>query len=163
MVTKVKPIPEGYHSVNANLIVKDGVKAIEFYKKAFGAQEMYRKMWPDGRLMHAALKLGDSTVMLGDECPDHPGHEENCPRAPSSIKGSSVNLFIYVDNADAVFKQAVSSGAKGIMPVDNMFWGDRMGMVKDPYGHFWSIATHVEELSPEEMDKRAEAMLNVKA
>jgi PhnB protein len=162
MAAKVKPIPDGYHSVNPNLVVNNGVKAIDFYKNAFGAKEMYRMMAPDGRLVHAALKIGDTIVMLGDECAPHPGHEENCPHAPSSLKGTSVNFFLYVDDVDAVFKKAVSSGAKAAMPIENMFWGDRMGMIKDPSGHFWSIATHVEDPSPEEINRRAEEMFKAK-
>jgi PhnB protein len=162
MAVNVKPIPEGYHSVNPDLVVKNGAKAIEFYKKAFGAREMYRKMTPDNKLMHAALRVGDSVIMLADECDPHPGHDENCVRAPSSIKGTSVNLFLYVDNADNVFKQAVSLGARSIKPVEDMFWGDRMGMLIDPFGHFWSIGTHVEDVGPAEIDRRAEAMFKAK-
>jgi PhnB protein len=162
MAAKVKPIPEGYHSVNPDLVVDNGVKAIDFYKKAFGAQELYRKMNPDNRLMHAALKFGDSIVMLADECPPHPGHEENCVRSPKSLKGTTSNLFFYVDNVDNVFKQAISSGARSVKPIEYMFWGDRMGMLIDPFGHFWSIGTHVEEVSPEEIDKRAESMFKAK-
>ncbi len=162
MAAKVKTMPDGFHSVNPDLVVKDGLKAIEFYKKAFGAQEMYHKMAPDGKLMHAALKVGDSIIMLADECGDHPGHAENCPRSPASIKGTSVNFFLYVENSDEVFKQAVSAGARVVQPVTDMFWGDRVGMVIDPYGHFWSIATHVEDVSPEEIDKRAEEMFKNK-
>jgi PhnB protein len=162
MAKNIRAIPEGYHSVNPNLVVSNGVKAIEFYKKAFGAVESYRKMGPGNRLMHAELKIGDSIVMLGEECPDHPGHAETCPKAPFSLEGTSVNFFLYVENSDDVFKQAINAGARIFKPLENMFWGDRVGMVIDPFGHFWSIATHVEDVSSEEVDKRMEAMFKDK-
>lgn len=149
-----KPIPEGMHTVTPHLIVNAAAKAIDFYKRAFGAQELGRHAMPDGRIMHAAIKIGDSTVFLNDEFPEMGGE-----RAP--VDGHSpVTLNLYVPDADAVFNQAVSAGAKVAMPLENMFWGDRYGTVVDPFGHRWSIATRVEDVTPEEMNRRAEAMFS---
>ena len=144
----VKAIPEGYHTLTPSLTVKDGAKAIDFYKKAFGAQERMRIPGPDGRLMHAELQLGDSIVMLAEEMPDM-----GC-RAPASVGSVSSSLYVYVPDVDAAFKCAVEAGAKALMPPSDMFWGDRFGTVEDPSGHRWGLATHKEDPSPAEMEKR---------
>lgn len=155
MAKKAKPIPKDYHTITPHLSVQNGSQAIEFYKKAFGAEEVYRLDRPDGKLMHAELKIGDSIFMLGDECDSpHPGHE-NCCRSPQALKGTTVNLFMYVKNVDAVVKQALEAGAKEVMPVTDMFWGDRTGQILDPAGHMWMIATHIEDVEPKEMERRA--------
>ena len=144
----VKAVPEGYHTVTASLTVKDGAKAIDFYKKAFGDEERMRLPGPDGRLMHAELKVGDSIVMLGEEMP-----EMGC-KAPVSVGAVSSSLYVYVPDVDAAFKRAVEAGAKALMPPADMFWGDRFGTVEDPSGHRWGLATHKEDPSPAEMEKR---------
>lgn len=147
----VKPIPEGYHSVTPYLVVKGAAKAIEFYKQAFGATETLRMPHPDGRIAHAELKIGDSTIMLADEFP-----ERNI-RGPESLGGSPVMIHLYIGDVDGVARRAVALGAKEIRPVQNQFYGDRSGMFSDPFGHQWNISTHVEDLSPEEIGKRAAA------
>jgi PhnB protein len=144
----VKAIPEGYHTLTPSLTVKDGAKAIDFYKKAFGAEERMRLPGPDGRLMHAELKVGNSIVMLGEEMP-----EMGC-KAPVSVGAVSSSLYVYVPDVDAAFKRAVEAGAKALMPPADMFWGDRFGTVEDPSGHRWGLATHKEDPSPAEMEKR---------
>ena len=151
MASNVKPIPDGYHSVTPYLIVKGAAKAIEFYKQAFGATETFRMPQPDGRIGHSELKIGDSTIMLADEFP-----ERNI-RGPESLGGTPVMIHLYIDDVDTVAKRAVAAGAKEIRPVQNQFYGDRSGMFADPFGHQWNIATHVEDLSPEEIGKRAAA------
>jgi uncharacterized glyoxalase superfamily protein PhnB len=151
MAKAAKPVPEGYHTVSPYLAIRDAAKAIEFYKQAFGAQERYRMPGPDGKLMHAELQIGDSTVMLSDEFP------EMGAVSPQSLNGTTVGIFLCVEDVDAVFKKAVGAGAKVLMPVADMFWGDRFGKVADPFGHQWQIATHKEDMTPEEMAKRAEA------
>lgn len=151
MATQVKPIPEGYHNVTPHLVVRDIAEAIDFYKKALGAQEIYRMDGPDGKLMHAEIKIGDSRVMLSPEC---------CDRgflAPSTQEGISSTLYVYVPDVDLAFDQAVKAGAKVMMAVTDMFWGDRTGEILDPSGHRWSLATHKVDLSPEEIIKGAEA------
>lgn len=147
----VKPIPDGYHSVTPYLILSGGVDAIEFYKKAFGAKEILRMMRPDGRVGHAEIKIGDSTIMLADE------HPEMGARGPKTVGGSPVTIHLYVEDVDAVFSRAVAAGAKVLRPLQNQFYGDRSGGVEDPFGHAWYIATHVEDVSPEELKKRAAA------
>lgn len=149
MATNVKPIPEGYHSVTPYLIVKGAAKAIEFYKQAFGATETLRMAQPDGRIGHAELKIGDSTIMLADEFP------EINARGPESLGGTPVMIHLYVEDVDAVAKKASSAGAKELRPVKDQFYGDRSGMFADPFGHKWNIATHKEDLSDEEIRKRA--------
>jgi uncharacterized glyoxalase superfamily protein PhnB len=152
MQKKVKAIPEGYHTVTPYLAVKGAAKAIEFYKEAFGAKKIELHHSPDGSIMHAVLKIGDSLVMLSDEFP-----QSSCGMAsPQALKGSTVVLHIYVENADAVFNKAVKAGAAVIRPMEDQFWGDRYGQVKDPFGHLWSIATHTADLNQEEMDAGAE-------
>jgi uncharacterized glyoxalase superfamily protein PhnB len=148
----VKPIPEGYPTLTPSLTVRDAAQAIEFYKKAFGAQERFRMPTPDGRLVaHAELKIGDSVFMLADEMPEMPGQE--C-RSPLALEGTPVSFYVYVEDVDAVFERAVAAGATVKMPVQEAFWGDRMGMVADPSGHLWALATHIEDLSPEELAER---------
>lgn len=148
---KVKPIPEGFHSVTPHLVCAGADKALEFYKKAFGAEEICRMPGPDGKsIMHAEMRVGDSIVML---CEEYPGM---C-RGPASLGGSPVTLHVYVTDTDAAFKRALGAGAQVVMPPQNMFWGDRYGKLKDPFGHEWSLATHVEDVPPEEMGKRAAA------
>ena len=141
-----KSIPDGYHSLTPHLIVKDAAKAIEWYAKAFGATEILRMPGPGGKgIMHAEIKIGDSHIMMAEENPAFNS------KSPSTLGGSPVALHLYVEDADKVFKQAVDAGAKAEMPPQDMFWGDRYGKVTDPDGHSWSIATHVKDLSPEEI------------
>jgi PhnB protein len=150
-MSQIKRIPDGYHSITPTLIVKNGVNAIEFYKKVFRAKERMRMMTPDGKaLAHAELQIGDSIVMLSDEFP-----EMKC-LSPESIGGSPVGLFLYVEDVDKTFDQAVAEGAKVLDPVKDQFWGDRHGGIEDPFGHRWSISTHIKDLSQEEMKKAAE-------
>jgi PhnB protein len=151
MAGNVKPIPDGYHSVTPYLIVKGAAKAIDFYKQVFGATETFRMPQPDGRIGHAELKIGNSTIMLADEFP-----ERNIS-GPESLGGTPVMIHLYIDDVDTVAKRAVAAGAKEIRPVQDQFYGDRSGMFADPFGHQWNIATHVEDLSPEEIGKRAAA------
>jgi len=141
-------VPEGYHTVTPALTVKHGAEAIEFYKRAFGAQEVMRMNNPDGKIMHAEIKVGDSRIMLNDEMPDM-----GC-LSPASVGGPTGSLYLYVPDVDAAFQRAVTAGAKVLMPVTDMFWGDRFGQVEDPSGHRWSLATHVEDLAPEEIARR---------
>lgn len=143
----VKPIPEGYHTLTPFLTVRNAVKAIEFYKQAFGAQERGVAKDPNGKVMHAEIKIGDSIIMLSDEFPEFGS------LAPESGGSTSMGLHIYLDNVDQAFDRAVKAGAKVEMPVDDQFWGDRYGRLKDPFGHKWSIATHVKDMSAEEMKR----------
>ena len=149
----VKPIPEGYHTATPYLAVDDAAEAIEYYKKAFGAKERGRMEAPDGTIGHAELEIGDSLVMLSDPFP------QATTRTPKELGGTSASVFMYVEDVDAVVKQAVEAGATVTMEVEDQFWGDRFGTVQDPFGHLWSIATHVEDVPPEEMAKRAEAAM----
>ena len=141
----VKPIPDGYHSITPFLTVRDAARAIEFYKQAFGAVERGVMKGPDGKVMHAELKIGDSLIMLSDEFPEFGA------LSPESIGGSAMGLHIYVDGVDAAFDRAVKAGARVEMPVMDQFWGDRYGKLTDPFGHKWSIATHTKDLSMDEM------------
>jgi PhnB protein len=148
-----KPIPEGFHTVTPSIVVSDSAKAIAFYKKAFGAEERGVHKTPDGKIMHAEIRIGDSVVMLNDEFPGMgPG-----PRSPDTLKGTTAVLHIYTPDVDAAFKRAVDAGAGVIMPVADMFWGDRYAQVTDPFGHRWSIATRKEDVSAEEAVRRGEA------
>jgi PhnB protein len=156
MTSRIKPIPDGYHTATPYLIITNAAQAIEFYKEAFGATELMRLATPDGKLMHAEIKIGDSPIMLCDECPDWNA------LSPQTIGGTTVSIVLYVDDVDAVVNRAVATGATVLMPVEDQFWGDRMGTVVDPYGHKWSIATHTEDVSPEEIDKRAKALFGGK-
>jgi PhnB protein len=148
MANRVNPIPKGYHSVTPYLTVNNAAQALEFYKRAFGAQEVVRMDGPDGKIGHAEIKIGDSMVMLGDEMPGMGN------RSPQSLGGTTAGVMLYVENADAVFSQAVSAGAQVESPLADMFWGDRYGKLKDPFGHSWSVATHIEDVAPAEMSKR---------
>ena len=147
----VKPIPDGYHTATPYLIVDGAARALEFYKQAFGATELMRMPGPDGRVMHAEIRIGDSPIMLADEVPDM-GY-----RSPQAYGGTSVSLLLYVEDVDAAFERAVAAGAKVLRPLQNQFYGDRSGTVADPFGHIWSLASHVEDVSPEEMNARLEA------
>jgi PhnB protein len=149
MSDAVKPVPEGYHTVTPYLIVGDAAGAIDFYKRAFNAVEVFRMTDPGGRVAHAEVKIGDSHVMLADE------HPEINARGPQTIGGSPVSFMIYVDDVDAMVEQATAAGAKLTRPVADQFYGDRTGGVEDPFGHAWYIATHVEDVSPEEIQRRA--------
>ena len=153
----VKAIPERFHSVTPDLVVKGASDAIEFYKRAFGAVENYRHNSPDGNsIVHAELKIGDSIVMLSDEFTH--GDMVGC-RSPKSIGGSAVTLHLYTEDVDKAFNQAVAAGATVTMPVMDMFWGDRYGQLMDPFGHFWSIATHKQDLTPEQIEKAGQEVL----
>jgi len=148
-----KPIPEGYHTVTPYLAVDDAAQAIEYYKNVFGAKELVRMDAPGGTIGHAELEVGDSRVMLSDPFP------QASTKPPKELGGTSVSVFMYVEDVDGVVKQAVDAGAKVLMEVADQFWGDRLGTVQDPFGHSWSIATHVEDLTPEEIAERGrEAM-----
>jgi PhnB protein len=149
----VKPIPEGYHAATPYLAVDDAAEAIEYYKKAFGATERTRMETPDGKIGHAELEIGDSLVMLSDPFP------QATTRSPKELGGTTASIFMYVEDVDAVAKQAVDTGATIAMEIADQFWGDRMGSVQDPFGHLWSIATHVEDVPPEEMAERAKAAM----
>jgi PhnB protein len=149
----VKPIPEGYHSVTPYLALDDAAGAIEYYKKAFGAKERGRMEGPDGKIAHAELAIGDSVVMLSDPFPQF------LARPPKDLGGTSASVFLYVEDVDAFVKQAVDAGATVEMEVADQFWGDRFGSIQDPFGHLWSVATHVEDVPPEEMAERAKAAM----
>ena len=148
MAAKVSPIPPGYHTVTAYLTLDDCARAIDFYKKAFGAQEIMRMEGPHGKTAHAEIKIGDSMIMLADEMPGSGG------RAPKSLGGTTAGIFLYVKDVDSSYKQAVDAGAKADMQPTDMFWGDRFGKLTDPFGHSWSLATHKEDVAPEEMRTR---------
>jgi PhnB protein len=148
----VKPIPEGYQTVTPYLALDDAAEAIEYYKKAFGAKERGRMDAPGGKIGHAELEIGDSLVMLSDALPQF------TTKSPKDLGGTTANVFLYVEDVDAVVKQAVDAGGTIEMEVADQFWGDRFGVVQDPFGHLWSIATHVEDVRPEEMAERAKAV-----
>jgi PhnB protein len=144
----VKPIPDGYRTVTPYMTVSNAAAAIDFYKRAFGAKEIMRMDTPQGKIGHAEIKIGDSMIMLADEMPG------SGMSSPQTLGGTCTGIFLYVENVDSVFKQAESAGAKVTMPLANQFWGDRYGKLTDPFGHSWSLATHVEDVAPEEMGKR---------
>jgi PhnB protein len=148
-----KPIPEGYHTVTPYLAVDGAADAIEFYKKAFGARETIRMDGPDGSIAHAEIKIGDSLVMLSDPFP------QSTVKPPKALGGTSASVFLYVEDADEVVKQAVDAGATVTMEVQDQFWGDRFGSISDPFGHTWSVATHVEDLTPEEIAERGKVAM----
>ena len=152
MAGKVKPIPEGYGSVTPYLIVQGAANAIDYYKKVFGATERMRMPGPDGKIAHAEIQIAGSYIMLADENP------EMGARSPKTVGGSSISLLVYVENVDRTVEKAVAAGAKVKSKVENKFYGDRMGGIEDPFGHQWYVATHVEDVSPEEMQRRMEAM-----
>ena len=151
-MAKAKPIPDGYHSITPYLVIKGAAKAIDYYKKAFGATEIMRMPGPGDRIGHAELRFGDSVIMLADEVP------EMVIQSPEHFGGSPVSLMIYVQDVDAVFNCAIAAGAKLKKPIQNHFYGDRSGTLVDPFGHTWTIATHVEDVSPEEINRRMGAM-----
>jgi PhnB protein len=146
--TQVNPIPKGFRSVTPYLTLNDAARALDFYKRAFGAEVLVRMDGPGGKIGHAEIKIGDSIVMLADEMPG------GGTRSPQSLGGTTCGVMLYVENADAVFNQAVSAGAQVEAAVTDMFWGDRYGRLKDPFGHSWSVATHKEDVAPAEMSKR---------
>lgn len=148
-----RAIPEGYHSVTPHLVIKGAAEAIEFYERAFGATEIMRMASPDGRVGHAEIRIGDSHIMLADEYP------EMGFRSPQSIGGTGVSLMIYLEGVDDVFSRALAAGAKELQPVKDQFYGDRSGTLQDPFGHIWTIATHIEDVPPDEMRRRAEAYM----
>jgi PhnB protein len=150
MAAAVKPIPDGYHTITPYIRCRKAEDAIEFYKKAFGAKEMHRMVGPDGGIAHAELQIGDSRMMLGEEMPKY-----NMP-SPQSLGGTGGGLFIYVADADAAFARAVAAGATVLMPLANMFWGDRYGKLADPFGHEWAIGQHIEDLTEDEIKRRGE-------
>ncbi len=145
-MAKPKAIPEGYHSITPYLIVKGGAKALDYYRKAFGAEELYRMPMPDGRIGHAEMRIGNSIFMLADEFPER---DIRAPQGPPPV-----SLAIYCENADAMWKRALEAGGKELKPLQNQFYGDRSGTLTDPFGHQWTVASHVEDVSPEEMKRR---------
>ena len=148
MPSQAKPIPQDFHAVTPYLTLNDAARALDFYKRAFGAKEVMRMDGPNGKIGHAEIKIGDSKIMLADEMPGG-----GC-QSPQSLGGTTGGIFLYVDNVDAVFNQAVSAGARPEAEPADMFWGDRYGRLKDPFGHSWSVATHKEDVAPAEMQKR---------
>jgi uncharacterized glyoxalase superfamily protein PhnB len=155
IMSQVKPIPEGMHTITPHIVCNGASEAIEFYKKAFGALEIARMHVPSGdKILHAMINIGDSMVMIVDEFP------EWGTSGPLSLKGSPVTLHIYVDDVDAFVDRATKAGAKVTMPVEDTFWGDRYGKLEDPFGHKWSVATHIRDVSPEEMEKAAKEMFS---
>jgi PhnB protein len=149
----VQPIPEGYHTATPYLIVSGAAEAIEFYKKAFGATELFRMTAPSGKIGHAEIKIGNSPIMLADE------HPEMGAKSAKTLGGSPMFLMLYVENVDALAAQATAAGAKTVRPIQNQFYGDRSGTFEDPFGLWWTIATHVEDVPPEEMKRRSEEMM----
>jgi PhnB protein len=154
MAKTTQAIPKGYHTVTPSLFVAGAAKAIEFYKKAFGAEEVMRFAAPDGKIMHAEIRIGDSTIMLGDEMPEHGG------KSPKAYGGTPVGFFVYRENVDAEWKRAIGAGAREVMPLTDQFWGDRAGCIEDPFGHRWWLAQHVRDLSPEELRQAAESFFS---
>ena len=145
-----QPVPEGYSTLMPYLAVEDASAAIDFYQRAFGAKERARMAGPGGAIMHEELEIGDSVLMLSDPFP------QASTKTPKELGGTSVNIMTYVEDTDAAYKQAIDAGATSLMEPDDMFWGDRFGSVQDPFGHSWTIATHIEDVAPEEMQKRSE-------
>ena len=145
-----KRVPEGYHSVTPHLTIRGAAEAIEFYKKALGAREIRRSPGPDGKLMHGEIQIGDSRIFLNDEFP------EMGASSPSGLKGTPVTMHLFVEDCDGVFDKAVKAGATVAMPLADQFWGDRYGLVVDPFGHRWSIASHLKDMTPEQMRAAAQ-------
>jgi len=148
-MTDVKPIPDGYHSLTPYLIIDGAAEAMEYYKNAFGAVELFR-MEHEGKIGHAEMRIGDSPLMLADEMPQYKG--------PKALGGTPVSLMIYVEDVDNVYPQAIAAGGTEIKPLQDQFYGDRSGTLSDPFGHIWTIATHKEDVTPEEIEKRVAAM-----
>ena len=153
-MAKAKPIPEGHNTVSPYLIVNGAARALDFYKQAFGATELMRHGGPGGKIGHAEVKIGDTIVMLADEHPDHDAH------GPGKFGGSPVGLHVYVEDVDGVVQRATAAGARIKRPVADQFYGDRNGAIEDPFGHTWHISTHIEDVSPEEMNRRMAAMMS---
>jgi PhnB protein len=151
MAIASKPIPPGYHTVTTALVVRNAADAIEFYKKALGAEELMRMPTPDGLIGHAELKIGDSIIFVSDECPGM-----GVSQSPQTLGGCTATLHLYVEDVDKSFQRAIDAGGKTTMPVADMFWGDRFGTFSDPFGHHWGVLTHKEDLSPEEIEERAQ-------
>jgi len=151
MAPTVKPVPDGFHTATPSVVVRDAGKAIDFYKKVFGAEERMRMPGPDGRIMHAEIKIGDSIIFLSDEMPNMGG------KSPQSVGAYTGGIYLYVPNVDEIHQRAVDAGAKSAGPVSDMFWGDRLGHFVDPFGHAWSVSTHVADLTEQEMEKGAQA------
>jgi PhnB protein len=147
----VQPVPDGYHTVTPYLIVEGAAQAIEYYRKAFGASELLRMPDPQGRIAHAEIRIGDSVIMLADEHPEM-GH-----RGPRALGGTGVSILLYLADVDAVFERAISAGGTSRRPVADQFYGDRMGTLEDPFGHVWTIGTHIEDVPPAEMKRRMAA------
>jgi PhnB protein len=152
MPGNVKPIPEGHRTVTAYLAIKNAAGALDFYERAFGATVRYKLSMPDGRVGHAEIELGDSVIMLADEFPEYGG------KSPEALGGSPVSIHLYVPDVDAFFKRALAAGARERKRVEDQFYGDRSGQLEDPFGHLWWVATHKEDVAPEEMQKRVRAM-----
>ena len=150
MAKNTQAVPKGYHTVTPSLFVKGAAKAIDFYKKALGAEEVARFPAPDGTIMHAEIRIGDSTIMLGDEMPQF-------GKSPKSLGGTPVGFFVYQENVDAGWKRAIDAGGKEIMPLEDQFWGDRSGCFEDPFGHRWWLAQHLRDMTPDELNKAAES------
>jgi len=151
MTASKHPIPKGFHSVTPTLTVLNAAEAIEFYKKALGAEELVRMQGPDGKISHAEIKIGDSIVFIGEEMPNMGN------KSPQTVGAATGGLHIYVEDVDKAFARAVAAGGKVTMPVTNMFWGDRYGTFHDPFGHSWGIGTHIEDVSEEELERRMKA------
>jgi PhnB protein len=152
MMSRVKPIPDGYHAVTPFLVVSDAARAMEFYKAAFGAKERMRMAGPGGKIVHAEMTIGDAVIMVADEFPEWGN------LSPESLNGSPVRMALYVEDVDDVASRAVAAGAKMLIPVADQFYGDRSGRLADPFGHLWIVATHIEDVSPGEMQKRMDAL-----
>jgi PhnB protein len=152
MMSRVKPIPDGYHAVTPFLVVSDAARAMEFYKAAFGAKERMRMAGPGGKIVHAEMTIGDAVIMVADEFPEWGN------LSPESLNGSPVRMALYVEDVDDVASRAVAAGAKVLIPVADQFYGDRSGRLADPFGHLWIVATHIEDVSPGEMQKRMDAL-----
>ena len=159
-MSNVSPVPEGFHTITPHLVITNAAEAMDFYQRAFGAQELCRLMMPDGKLvMHGLMKIGNSMLMMTDEFPDGTG---GCPGwvSPKTNQGTTVGLNLYVEDVDALYQQAVDAGCEPSSPPMDAFWGDRHGLVRDPYGHYWSISTHQADLTVEEINKGAEEWLS---
>ncbi len=157
MKTQAKAIPDGYHSVTPYLSIEGAADAIDFYKKAFGAKELLRMPMPDGKIGHAEIQIGDSRVMLADENPETGG------RSPKALGGSPVGLLVYVEDVDRVFQQAMAAGARILRPLKDQFYGDRSGNLEDPFGHKWTLSTHIEDVAPDEMARRMKEAMEAEA
>jgi uncharacterized glyoxalase superfamily protein PhnB len=152
VTSSIRPVPEEFHTITPHLVVRGVAEAVAFYRKAFGAEELYRNLAPDGKsIIHSELLLGDSRLFVNDELPEYG------VQSPQTLGGSPITLHLYVEDVDAIFQRAVDAGAEVIMPVQNCFWGDRYGIVRDPFGHRWSLASRIEDLSPGEIQQRAAA------